>query len=291
MNTMSIKDNKKVVFKDSLLQVKIGQWLGILPSTVECKTFLGRYRTFKSAEEFLENSQISQAQAIQIEQGFVDLLQLFNLKDSQYIIQDFNNIDNTFSCYLVDSLEKVDIKLNLGQNVLYPSQFEVYRKGIKTQYQFVKVPDGHHKLVSIKTEMDNDIVMLSDLDYYLLNKSNSLFIKIDYLNRLNDLQEQKNMINHEQLVQSLKNSDITEYEFLDICHMVKTCFKQDITNYANIQIELGNIGNDKKCKSELVMKNGQIQNFKLFNKPVSYDKWLEVQTMFNCPNSCTMRQK
>lgn len=78
-----------VVFDDFVLQIIMGQWLGVLPSSSKRGFLLSFYKEPKNVDEF-DSNRISKKKMEKIGLEFAKVLKMFGLQDEIYLIKNFD---------------------------------------------------------------------------------------------------------------------------------------------------------------------------------------------------------
>lgn len=240
----------KAIFDDKILQIKMGQWLGILPSTYKKNSLFTKYKVPCLAEDLIESNTIKRS-LDEVSETFPKYLRLFGLDKSRfYIISGYNSEEESFTCDVLETGKKAKISFSFGNFVDHPSQFRIIYNDQKIKYNFITDRNtGKKILVSKKMENKDGIKEYVSYNCYALSFDN-LKLNVDFKKRLRNLNYLNEYIDNQKLKESLLNLEKITYD--EIYKTLSDSLKLDFDDYGAIDIKFidKNDTNEKKYKKE-----------------------------------------
>ncbi len=253
-----------VVFDDFVLQIIMGQWLGVLPDSSKRGFLLSFYKEPKNANEF-QKHRISKKKLEKIESEVSKLLKVFDLQDEIYLINNFDQEKQTFFCNLPHRGETAFIQYLFHRILTFPSSFIVTYHNIQTKYSFVTDPNSHENiLVSIDKKRFPTTREFSSFNFYKIESlEQDKNIEIEYQHQLKSLDKEDSVINYNQLYEGFENLNNLSVSIFDVASLLSQVLKEDISNYRKIRIGWNNRMGDGNRSSVLEMLNGQIKKLQV----------------------------
>lgn len=240
----------KAIFDDKMLQIKMGQWLGIIQSTYKKNSIFTKYNIPCPAEDLLDNNTLKRS-LDEVSEIFPRYLRLFGLDKSRfYIISGYNSDEESFDCDILETGKKAKISFSFGNFVDHPSQFRIIYDGQKSKYNFITDKSTNKKiLVSKKIEDKTGIKESIFYDHYSL-LFDDLRLNIEFKKRLRNLNYLNEYIDNQKLKESLLLSNNFTYD--EICKKLSSSLRLDLENYGSINIEFIDKNNlkDQSIKKE-----------------------------------------
>lgn len=264
-------ENDKIVWQDPLLQILMGQWFEILPSTDKKYSLLNTYQIPKKPEDYLEKDFPTIKKQKQIDQECVKLLNLFGLQDSFFVLTKWNQEENSFLCYMKDTKKKATIQFLFQNFITYPSDFIVSFEGVKTTYHFITIKDQkENKLVSIEREDENGMIQTINKESYQLRLSTvPISIFIEYKKSLKEIEDVIEMVDTKGLKEKIRSSNLEESTSLNLYHIVYQILLKPMEKYHYVMIDT------PEEKLEWIALKDHTNMLRINNKWVNIEKDLE----------------
>ena len=237
----------KAIFDDKILQIKMGQWLGILPSTYKKSSLFTKYKVPCLAEDLIESNTIKRS-LDEVSEIFPKYLRLFGLDKSRfYIISGYNSEEESFTCDVLETGKKAKISFSFENFIDYPSQFRIIYDDQKIKYNFIADRNtGKKILVSKKIENKNGVKEYISYNCYSLS-FNNLKVNVDFKKRLRNLNYLDEYIDNQKLKESLLHFKNPTYD--EIYKTLSDNLKLDFDDYGAVDIKFIDT-NEKKYKKE-----------------------------------------
>lgn len=237
----------KAIFDDKILQIKMGQWLGILPSTYKKSSLFTKYKVPCLAEDLIESNTIKRS-LDEVSEIFPKYLRLFGLDKSRfYIISGYNSEEESFTCDVLETGKKAKISFSFENFIDYPSQFRIIYDDQKIKYNFITDRNtGKKILVSKKIENKNGVKEYISYNCYSLS-FNNLKVNVDFKKRLRNLNYLDEYIDNQKLKESLLHFKNPTYD--EIYKTLSDNLKLDFDDYGAVDIKFIDT-NEKKYKKE-----------------------------------------
>lgn len=237
----------KAIFDDKILQIKMGQWLGILPSTYKKSSLFTKYKVPCLAEDLIESNTIKRS-LDEVSEIFPKYLRLFGLDKSRfYIISGYNSEEESFTCDVLETGKKAKISFSFENFIDYPSQFRIIYDDQKIKYNFITDRNtGKKILVSKKIENKNGVKEYISYNCYSLS-FNNLKVNVDFKKRLRNLNYLDEYIDNQKLKESLLHFKNPTYD--EIYKILSDNLKLDFDDYGAVDIKFID-KNEKKYKKE-----------------------------------------
>ena len=278
-------EGSSVIFDDNLLQVTIGQWLGIMPSSIQKGNLFSHYKQPQEAIEILNRNEVSKQQLEQIELQFMEVLKLFGLEDDCYFIKDFNRENHTFKCILLNKEETASIQYLFGNFITFPSKFIVDYNDVISTYHFITDPlTNESVLISIQNQR-KELKEDKNVSFYRIEDVNQSFrTTIEYSKQLASLDELSSVIDTDKFICLLEDSNFLQQSFIETSQILGECLKKDLSFYRQIQLESVQDIDGNQCRNRLILSHGRIQELIIANHPASLERKSEIFDIFTTEN-------
>lgn len=278
-------EGSSVIFDDNLLQVIMGQWLGIIPSSIQKGNLFSHYKQPQEAIELLNRNEVSKQQLEQIELQFMEVLKLFGLEDDRYFIKDFNRENHTFHCILLNKEETASIQYIFGNFITFPSEFIVDYNDVISTYHFITDPRTSENILIAIQNQTKEFKEDKNVSFYRIEDVNQSFgITVEYFKQLTSLDELSSVIDTDRLAYLLDNSNFLQQSFIEISQILGECLKKDLSFYRQIQLESIQDIEGNQCRNRLILSHGKIQELVIANHPASLEKRSEIVDIFTTEN-------
>lgn len=280
------KEDSTVIFDDVLLQVIMGQWLGILPSSIKKGFLFFHYYQPQESKELLYGNKVTKKKLKQIETQFINLMNIFGLEDDIYVIKDFDRDNNLFNCNLFNKKETASIKYIFDNFLTFPSAFIVNYEGIVSKYSFITDKVSYENiLISIQREKRNFIENANLSSYKIEAFNKALNITVEYFKQLKSLDELNSLIDINGVNAFLEDSNILQQSLIDVSKIFSECLRKNISSYRKVQLSFIQNIDGNNCKSKLEISNGQIKELIIANHDSNSEKKDEIISIFNTSNN------
>ncbi len=179
----------ELLIQNKMLEITIGQWLGVIPDSVKSGNNGFQVISSISASELIKKYRVSKQQLDETNIRFANLLEMIGIgKGNTCLLNNFDEDELTFDCNFTDTGEVAQMKIRFGEWLDTMPGLVMDFDGIKTDYDFFHRTDDRDeclKMSSYVTDIDGFKKFshfASDYTYYasVYDRDDRIDVEINY---------------------------------------------------------------------------------------------------------------